>query len=192
MDAFSEASVWPPLPPPPAKVPDMNPAHAIAPKIATTIASAIYAVNGNVGGISWQLSEDTNVVYTTVYAGPDTNTPALMFRIPATGTNTSFYWPAPGTFQVWATYTDIAGTESDASPPLTFTSPPGATNIVLSWTPARSNVSIQSSLDLKRWQLEISVNGTDAVLSITNSPYRFYRAMTTDGGPPVNLNQSLQ
>lgn len=181
----------------PKVVPDLNPAHAVAAKISAPGGIELstnlpcFAVNGYVSGINWVPSPDTNVIAVRIYAGPDVDTPLLMFQVPVPDTNTSFFWPSTGPFQVWATSIDGAGDESDPSDVLTFVSPPAHTNIVLSWYPPRSNVWIEASDDLVNWLGVTNVDGTNAVLSITNSPFQFYEAVTTDT-PPINLNWTLQ
>ncbi|HLX68852.1 MAG TPA: hypothetical protein VKV04_04410 [Verrucomicrobiae bacterium] len=172
-------------------VPDPNPAHALINSIVVSSNPPSFAVNGYVSGISWNPSPDTNVIATRIYAGPDTDTPFLMFQIPVPGTNTSFFWPASGSFQVWATAVDSVGEESDISNVFTFVSPPPPTNIVLSWSPPRTNVWIEGSDDLVNWIGITNVDGTNAVLSITNAPFQFYDAVTTDL-PPITLKWTLQ
>lgn len=175
----------------PVKPPDLNPAHIMAVKTSAVIGIVLstngpyIAPNGYVQGISWTPSPDTNAIAVRIYAGPDADTALLMFQVPVPGTNTSFFWPSTGTFLVWATAIDGAGDESDNSNYLLFTPPPPHTNIMLSWNPPHSNVWVRGSRDLVNWTGITNVNGSNAVLSITNSPWQFYQLMTA---PPSITN----
>jgi hypothetical protein len=177
-------SIKPPFPLPMLRVSKTSP-EAAATNLAFIVQSPQNLIN-----ITWQIT-DTNTVAVNVYAGADVDDAGMIFNVPCRNVAT-FLCAIPFPLQVWVTGVDDLGNESDPSNVLVFIPPPPPTNIVLSWMPPRSNVWIEGSDDLMNWLGITNVTGSNVVLSITNSPYQFYDALTTDGLPAILLNSTLQ